>query len=151
MQIRFEFSASYHDLMAYSVHGDADLYGVEAYANTPHGIEYMRETFNHCGDPTSFDRNILSRQGGAVVHSRTKSPSRWTPQLYATFVDWLYTKHAASRLKWVETCKRNGWGDEELAQFDPMRPVPRAMYWSQESSRYLVEPWWTPEAALQAR
>jgi hypothetical protein len=38
-----------------------------------------------------------------------------------------------------------------LAQFDPMRPVPRAMYWSQESSRYLVEPWWTPEAALQAR
>jgi hypothetical protein len=78
MQIRFEFSVSYQDLMAYNVQGDADIYGIEAYGNTPHGIEYMRETFNHCGDPTSFDRNILSRQGGAVVHSCTKSPSRWT-------------------------------------------------------------------------
>jgi hypothetical protein len=44
-------------------------------------------------------------------------------------------------------CERRGWGAEELAQYEPMRPVPKAMYWSQEASTYLVEPWWTANHA----
>ena len=103
----------------------------------------MRSTFNHCDNPTSFERNILARQGGAVVHARTDAPARWTPEFYIEFVLWLHVKYVAGKKKSAEMCERRGWGSEELAQYEPMRPVPKAMYWSQEVATYLVEPWWT--------
>ena len=143
MQIRFEFQCSYQDMVAYEVIGHADIFSVETYRNTPHGLEYMRSTFNHCGDPTSFERNILARQGGAVVHTRNSSPSRWTPEFYLEFVIWLRAKYVEGKKRWAETCARRGWGEAELAQFEEMRAVPKAMYWSPEASSFLVEPWWT--------
>jgi hypothetical protein len=147
MQTHFEFRCSYQDMVAYDVIGHADVFSVESYRNTTHGLEYMRSTFNHCGDPTSFERNILSRQGGAVVHSRSDHQARWTPEFYAEFALWLYAKYADAKKKWAEMCERRGWGEEELKQFDDMRPVPKAMYWSQEASTYLVEPWWAENHA----
>ena len=147
MQTRFEFRCSYQDMVAYDVIGQADVFSVESYQNTTHGLEYMRSTFNHCGDPTSFERNILSRQGGAVVHTRTDAPARWTPEFYTEFVLWLHAKYINGKQKWAEMCERRGWGAEELAQYESMRPIPKAMYWSQEESTYLVEPWWTPNHA----
>ena len=102
MQTRFEFRCSYQDMVAYDVIGHADVFSVESYRNTTHGLEYMRSTFNHCGDPTSFERNILSRQGGAVVHSRSDHQARWTPKFYAEFALWLYAKYADAKKKWAE-------------------------------------------------
>jgi len=147
MQIRFEFQCSYQDMVAYEVIGHANIFSVETYRNTPHGLEYMCSTFNHCGDPTSFQRNILSRQGGAVVHSHKDHQARWTPEFYAEFVLRLRAKYVAAKKRWAETCERRGWGEEELRQFEEMRAVPKAMYWSQEASTYLAEPWWTPNHA----
>ena len=147
MEIRFQFRCSYQDMIEYDVFGHADISNVESYHNTQHGLDYMRSIFNDCGDPTSFDRNILSRQGGAVVHTRNSSPDRWTPEFYTAFVLWLHAKYVDGKKRWAETCARRGWGEAELAQYEEMRPVPKAMYWSQEASTYLIEPWWTPNHA----
>jgi hypothetical protein len=147
MQTRFEFQCSYQDLMAYEVIGHADIFSVETYRRDERGLEYMRSTFNHCGDPTSFERNILSRQGGAVIRSHKNYQAHWTPEFYAEFVLWLHAKYVEAKKKWATTCEHYGWGEAELKQFEDMRPIPKAMYWSQEASTFLVEPWWTENHA----
>jgi hypothetical protein len=149
MQTRFEFQCSYQDLMAYKVIGHADISSIETYYRDERGLEYIRSTFNHCCDPTSFERNVLSRQGGAVVHTRNSMLSRSTPEFYAEFVASLYAKYEAGRVAWAATCKRRGWGESELKAYEEMRPVPKAMYFDHDVAKaYVVEPWWTPNMAM---
>jgi hypothetical protein len=105
----------------------------------------MRTTFNHNGDATAFERNILSRQGGAVIRAvygdHESYPYRWTPEAYALFVGELYRMRADYMADYALKVEKYGladWGEPA-----PMRPVPRPIYFdrSMEQNRFQVEPW----------
>ena len=66
---RIEFHLSYQDQVCYDVYGHDTVRQIETYNANPYTLNYMRESFNHNGDATAFERNILSRQGGAVIRA----------------------------------------------------------------------------------
>jgi hypothetical protein len=139
---RIEFHLSYQDQVCFDVFGHDTIRQIETYSAPQHTLDYMRSTFNHNGDNTAFERNILSRQGGAVICSvhgdRDRYPYRWTPEAYALFVGERYRMHADYMVKHAKKAKKYGadWPDAE-----PMRPIPRPIYFDRDSNRYEVEPW----------
>ena len=150
---RIEFHLSYQDQTCYDVYGHDTIRQIEAYSAPQHTLDYMRESFNHNGDATAFERNILSRQGGAViraVHGLSEPfPYRWTPEAYALFVGELYRMRADYMADYARKVEKYGladWGEPEL-----MRPVPRPIYFdrSMEQNRFQVEPWFN--AAMRAK
>ena len=142
---RIQFHLSYQDQVCYDVFGHDTVKQIEAYSAPQHTLDYMRTTFNHNGDATAFERNILSRQGGAViraVHGLSEPfPYRWSMGAYALFVGELYRMRADYMADYALKVKKYGladWGDPE-----PMRPVPNPIYFdrSMELNRFQVEPW----------
>ena len=138
--ITFEFRASYQDTVRYAVLGHSNATEISVYGANVHMLAYMERTHNHCGDPTSFARNVLSRQGGATFCSNG-TMLHWTPDLYLAFVEWLIAKYEAAKIKWAGICERYGWGAEEMAQFGPMAIIPVPMYFDQTNRTHLVEGW----------
>ena len=64
MQIRFEFQCSYQDMVAYEVIGHADIFSVETYPNTPHGLETCAQhstiaAIPHRSNATSYRARAL--------------------------------------------------------------------------------------------
>jgi hypothetical protein len=142
---RIEFHLSYQDQVCYDVYGHDTVRQIETYNANPYTLNYMRESFNHNGDATAFERNILSRQGGAViraVHGLSEPfPYRWSMGTYALFVGELYRMRADYMADYARKVEKYGladWGEPEL-----MRPVPRPIYFdrSMEQNRFQVEPW----------
>lgn len=140
MRIRFECKGSYQDTMGYTIYGVSERASIDVFQGNSHQLEYMERTHNHCGDVTSFERNVLSRQGGAVLRI-DGTQAHWTPDLYRTFVEWLTQRYADGLAQWTAKCERNGWGAEDLAAYGPMAAIPRPMYFDHEAKRYQVEDW----------
>lgn len=141
---RIEFHLSYQDQTCYDVYGHDTIRQIEAYSAPQHTLDYMRTTFNHNGDATAFERIILSRQGGAIIDAvhgdKDSYPYRWTPDAYALFVGELYRKHADYLADYARKLEKYGadYGDPQ-----PMRPVPRPIYFDMDLDRFQVEPWYT--------
>jgi len=137
-----EFNVSYQDKTEYAVIGHPKALTVTVYSANDHMIEYMRSTFNHNGDPTSFQRNVLSSLGGAAVKiSGAKwGDSRWTPDLYAEFIEYMHASYAKRKQQWEEMCKRRGLESEPFVE---MEPLPKPIYWDEEAKHYADEPWFT--------
>lgn len=139
----FHFKLSYQDQCAYSVYG-SPVREIEAYRAPQHTIDYMRECYNHGGDPTCFEREVMRRQGGAAIRSAEPCtwPYRWTPELYAAFVQWLKDEHAR-QWKEIETWRgRNNleFSPEEITPLD----IPRPIYFDPDSHQWETEPWYRP-------
>ena len=140
---RIEFHLSYQDQTCYNVCGHNTVRQIETYSAPQHTLEHMRSTFNHGGDATAFERNILSRQGGAVIRAvhggpDNSFPYRWTPEVYALFVGERYRMRADYLAHHAKMVKKHGaeWGEPE-----PMPAIPRPMYFDRNSKRFQVEPW----------
>jgi hypothetical protein len=144
--MRLHFYCSYQDLCEYQVTGCPEVERVEVYREDRWTNDYMLKDHNHCGDPTSFERNVLSRQGGAVIryawrHGQPFTHPRWTQDNYAAFVQALRDDRRESERKWSAICDRHGW-EEERNSLEPMRPIPAPKYWDTISNRYETEPWY---------
>ncbi len=145
MAFSLRSATSYQDAHSYDVWGHDYASKIEAYRADPRTLEYMRSTFNHCGDPTSFDRNITDRQGGAVVRvvhqSSMRYPYRWTLELYALFIGELYRMRAEYLI--ADAARRAKYGEDWPAEPQPMPPIPRPIYFdhSEGVNRFVVEPW----------
>ena len=147
MQTSFHSKLTYQDLHEYDVWGAPEFIRIEVY-RTPHPstLQYMRETFNHCGDPTAFDRMVLARQnaptGGAVVRTRDESlrdktrRDRWTPELYRAFCEHLEAKHAEYIAHHQKQVEKYG---ADYPALEPMKPHPAPLYWDHDAGRYQVE------------
>jgi hypothetical protein len=148
---RIAFHLSYQDQTCYDVFGHETVRQIETYSADPYTLNYIHSSFNHNGDSTAFERNILSRQGGAVIHSvhdnRQSYPYRWTPEVYALFVGEHYRMHADYLEHHARKVKQYGadYGDPA-----PMRPLPLPMYFDMDSKRYQVEPWFTEAVRVRA-
>jgi len=83
MQTRFEFVAATKTWSRTTSSEHADVFSVESY-RTPHmDSNTCAQHSTIAGDPTSFERNILSRQGGCCrSYPLRSSKARWTPELY---------------------------------------------------------------------
>ena len=148
---RIEFHLSYQDQTCYDVYGHDTVRQIEAYDAEPYMLNHIHSTFNHNGDSTAFERNILSRQGGAVIRAvhgghDNSFPYHWTPEVYALFVGERYHMHADYLEHHARKVKQYGADYGEPA---PMRPLPLPMYFDMDSKRYQVEPWFTQ--AVRAR
>jgi hypothetical protein len=147
---RIEFHLSYQDQICYDVYGHDTIRQIEAYSASQYTLDYMRTTFNHNGDDTAFERIILSRQGGAIIESvhgdKDSYPYRWTPEGYTLFAGELYRKHADYLADYARKVEKYGadYGDSQ-----PMRPVPRPIYFDRDLNRFQVEPWFN--AAMRAK
>ena len=146
-----KFHLSYQDQVCYDVWGHDTVRQIETYSAPAHMIEYMRSTFNHCGDPTSFERNILSRQGGAVIRAvhrdSSNFPHRWTPEVYGLFVANLYRQRAERVAYHARKAAQYG---ADWPALEPMRPVPVPLYFDMVTRRYETEPWFDLAMTLQA-
>lgn len=147
--MRLDFYCSYQDLCEYRVFNQPGVERIEVYRSHPFTNEYMEKTFNHCGDPTAFERNVLSRQDGAVIryaYVPGQHSPRWTPELYRAFADALKANREAEEKKWAAICERNGY-DPNVERLDPPKPIPAPKYWDEEAKRYQTEPWYTEQTA----
>lgn len=62
--MEFSFKVSYLDQCEYAVTGHASVKSVEEYSAPGHTLDYFKSIYNHNGDPTAFDRDVIARQGG---------------------------------------------------------------------------------------
>jgi hypothetical protein len=120
MRREFHFKSSYLDESQFDVSGDSAVKCISTHTANAHVIDYYRSVYNHLGDPTSFDRNVVARQGGATVNN---GQTRWTVEFFA-FVE--YAAKALARYNEV---------------VDPWEPLPelRPMYYDREAHTYKVE------------
>ena len=146
-----QFHLSYQDQVCYDVLGHDTVRQIELYSASLHTIAYMRSTFNHNGDSTSFERNILSRQGGAVIRSvhsdRARYPYRWTPEVYRLFVGELYRMRAGYLQHHAQMAAKYG---ADWPEVSPMDPVPVPMYFDLATRRFETEPWFDVAMTQQA-
>jgi hypothetical protein len=142
--MHFERKKSTQSSVEYAVIGTMQASMITAYTDNKNVIEAMRLSYKSHGDPTSFERNVLSRCGGAVVkvYGAQFGQSHWPPTLYREFVNWLHDNYKEKRKRWDATCKRRGWDSD---MFEPMPPVPKAMYFNGIRKCYQTEPWFTEE------
>jgi hypothetical protein len=146
--LRFEWKCSYLDQREYRVHGETPVKSIECYSALECTLEYFKSIFNFNGDPTAFEREVLSRQGGvAITYSEDRQwPRRWPRELYEAFVEHLKEKHAASLVE----CERI-WAKHSDVPHEPHPPlfIPRPIYYSTITRRYETEEWYQ-EAAVTA-
>ena len=142
--MRFERKKSTQTAIEYAVIGTTQASMITAYTDNKNVIEALRLTHKSHGDPTSFDRNVLSRCGGAVVkiYGAQFGQSHWPPSLYKEFVNWLHESYQNKRKRWDATCLRRGW---DSSMFEPMPPVPKPMYFNAIRKCYQSEAWFTEE------
>lgn len=147
--VSFHWYCSYLDQVSYRVNGITPVREIEAYRSNPFTLEYFRSIFNDQGDPTAFDREVLSRQGGvAIIYSvAPEHPRRWTLELYAAFVQHLKARHVES----LAECARIWAKAPEVTHEDhPPLVIPRPIFYSPMTHKYETEPWYSipPETTL---
>lgn len=144
--IRFEWRCSYLDQKEYRVSGHPTVRTIERYSAPDDTIEYFRSIFNYNGDPSSFDREILSRQGGvAVTYAEDRHwPRHWPQDLYNAFVEHLKASHAASLVE----CTRI-WAKcpDVPHKAHPEIEIPRPIYYSPTTRQYETETWYDKQGA----
>ncbi len=140
---RFDWHLSYQDQVAYKVYSATEIREIEAYRSNQHTLDYMRSTYNHCGDPTSFYREIERRQGGAAVTSCSgQYPYRWTPEAFTAFIQWLKDDHEKQWRELREVFKTRY--QEEPPADEPLQ-LYRPIYFDHDTHRWEIEPFYTAE------
>lgn len=150
MNPRFEFKCSYLDQCEMAVYGHPTVRTVESYSAAQHTLDYYRTIFNHNDDPTSFERNVLRRQGGVCVNGAadgTPHPYRWPQDLYLAFVAHRYAKRAEHE-EW-DRKKQEQYG-ADWTPIDPMPAVPCPIYFDHDTThQWETEPWFTESMTHQ--
>lgn len=109
---------------------DSNIWEATLHHQNDTTIEYYRRIFNHCGDPESFERNVISAIGGVSLRGKIE---RWTPELWMDFLASL-DREWESYLDWHKRQKF-------LSQAIEREAYPRPIYFDHQQSTWLTEPW----------
>jgi hypothetical protein len=142
--MRFERKGTQQDGIEYAIVGSTRGKTITVYSGKKYVLESMRFRYANLPDPTTFDRLVLSRQGGAVIKlfGAEWGQSHWPKTVYREFVEWLVESYRSRRKLWDEMCRRRGWDPD---MFEAMEPIPKPMYFNGIRNRYVIEPWYLDE------
>lgn len=142
MSVTFSWKLSYLGCVEYEVYGETPVRSIEVHNASASTIEYSRTIFNHGDDPTSFERNVLSAQGGVSINYSEERgyPKHWEPWFYDAFVEHLKAKHAESVASLAAMYdKWNVPENERDVRADLF--IPRPIYFDHITQRFETEPW----------
>jgi len=141
MTTTFKWFCSYFDTVEYKVFGSTPVRSLEIHHGSEDCLNYMKSIHNYNGDPTSFDREVVSAQGGASIHYSEGQglPYHWTPELYDAFVSYLRARHEDSQRQTGDMYDRYGV-PQEARHFETLF-IPRPIFFNFDTRLYETEPW----------
>jgi hypothetical protein len=142
MRVTFKWFCSYMGDVEYQVMGDTPVRSIEVHQASNHTLEYARTIHNYNGDPTSFERNVLSAQGGVSIHCTEdrEYPKRWQPELYDAFVAHLHAMHEQAAVQMEDMYTRWQVPADQRAVMAPAF-IPRPIFFNMQTQRYETESW----------
>ena len=139
MKRRFELS--YMDHQEFETLGHPTVKRITEYKADARLVEYIRNDFNHNGNPTAFERNVTSRHNGAIVDNHDSyngERGRWSPEVYNEYLQCLDAEWEETKIKWAAYKVKYA---DDWPELEP-QPLPLApKYFDHGKGTFTVEPW----------
>lgn len=149
MPLTFAWKWSYQNRIGYRLYGATSGGEIEVHRELGWLQEHVYREFNHNGDPTSFQRNVLDPIGGAVIHlndAGARSYNRWPQVVYVEFVEHLKQQYA----KEMASIARSRAENPDMTFEERPLVIPRPIYWDSTSNRFENEPFYKAEEVQAA-
>lgn len=160
MEYRFHWSVGYFGCCDYDVYGPTEIRSITVHNASESSLEYQRGIHNYncsapwqdgkhangpcaqCQDPSSFERNVVSAQGGVSVcySEQRQGPYHMDPAIYDAFVQHLREKHEESRVAMEAMYDR--WNVPRAERDVTNLFIPRPIYFDYVTRRFETEPWY---------